>query len=149
MFFLHLILSIHPAMKILPAVLPQRTVIMFPHLTDSILPLTDNEVNINHNSQSGQSGQSGQSVLPWVVEAGQPGGDVSVVGIAQSSPPEGASSPGENFSQFIHHGGVVGPGRKVADSHHLHQLRLLGLGVPLVHTSHLEGCRDPGVPEKS
>ena len=121
-------------MKILPAVLPQRTVIMFPHLTDSILPLRDiNEINITQT-------QSVQSFLPWVVQAGQPGGDVSVAGIPQSSPPEGASSPGEHFSQLIHHGGVVGPGRKVADSHHLHQLRLLCLGVPLVHTSQLEGC---------
>ena len=83
-----------------------------------------------------------------MVEAGQPGGDVSVVGIAQSSPPEGASSPGENLSQLVHHGGVVGTGRDVTNSHHLHQLRLLGLRVPLVDTSHLEGCRDPGVPEK-
>ena len=84
-----------------------------------------------------------------MVEAGQPGGDVSVVGIAQSSPPEGASSPGENLSQLVHHGGVVGTGRDVTNSHHLHQLRLLGLRVPLVHTSHLEWGGDPGIPEKS
>ena len=121
-------------MKILPAVFPQRTVIMFPHLTDSILPLRDiNEINITQT-------QSVQSFLPWVVQAGQPGGDVSVAGIPQSSPPEGASSPGEDLAQLVHHGGVVRPGRDVPDSHHLHQLRLLGLWIPLVHTSHLEGC---------
>ena len=73
-----------------------------------------------------------------MVEAGQPGGDVSVAGVAQSSPPEGASSPGEDLAQLVHHGGVVGPGGDVPDSHHLHQLRLLCLGVPLVHTSQLE-----------
>ena len=128
-------------MKILPAVFPQRTVIMFPHLTDSILPLREKDhylaVKLNQ-----------PVLLPWVVQAGQPGGDVSVAGVAQSSPPEGASSPGENFAQLVHHGGVVRPGRDVPDSHHLHQLRLLGLRIPLVDTSHLEGCRDPGVPEK-
>ena len=81
-----------------------------------------------------------------MIETGEPGRDVSVTRVSQPSPAEGSSSPGEHLPELVHQRGVVRPGRDVPDSHHLHQLGLLGLGVSLVHTSHLEGRGDPGVP---
>ena len=81
-----------------------------------------------------------------MVEAGEPGWDVSVTRVSQPSPAEGSCSPGEHLPELVHQRGVVGPGRDVSDSHHLHQLGLLGLGVSLVHASNLEGRGDPGVP---